>query len=338
MKIFLKSKKFRKRKWYLPIFITVIISILSACGNDQAKVAEADGKVDLSKVTLVLGDQAGLTKSKVEASKVLEGTPYKVKWASFQGAAPLFEAVKSGSVDTAPAGDTPILTAAASGVPIKIMATNVSSTESLGILVQKDSSIKTVSDLKGKTIAISSAQGSIAQHLVIEALKEVGLTTNDVKIKFILPTDASAAFKAGEIEVWGTFDPYMTIAVNNGARVLRTGKGISSGVGFLTVSEEALKDPGKKAALKDVVKRFEKAWEWQQDNKEEYDKLYSKITGLPEDVSREINSKVNAEFRPVTESDIQAVQKVADSFKEAGVLQKSVKVSELVDKEIFPNK
>ncbi|MDR4946672.1 hypothetical protein [Neobacillus cucumis] len=93
MKIFFKSKKFRKKKWYLPILITVIISILSACGNDQAKVANADGKVDLSKVTLVLGDQAGLTKSKVEASKVLEGTPYKVKWASFQGAAPLFEAL-----------------------------------------------------------------------------------------------------------------------------------------------------------------------------------------------------------------------------------------------------
>ncbi|MEH7415082.1 ABC transporter substrate-binding protein [Neobacillus drentensis] len=335
MNFFYKRDRINKRRWYLPILFAVIISIISGCGNDKTKEADANGKVDLSEVTLVLGDQAGLTKSKVEASKVLEGTPYKVKWASFQGAAPLFEAVKSGSVDTAPAGDTPILTAAASGVPIKIIATNVSSTESLGILVQKDSAIKTVKDLKGKTIVISSAQGSIAQHLVIEALKEEGLTTKDVTIKFILPTDAAAAFKAGEIEVWGTFDPYMTIAVNNGARVLRTGKGISSGVGFLTVSEEALKDPGKKEALKDVVKRFEKAWEWEHDNKEEYVKLYSKITGLPEEVSREINSKVNAKFRPVTDSDIQAVQKVADSFKEAGVLQKSVNVSKLVDNEIF---
>ncbi|MCM3724745.1 ABC transporter substrate-binding protein [Neobacillus cucumis] len=335
MDFFYKSHRIHKRKWYLPILFAVIISIISGCGNDKAKEADANGKVDLSDVTLVLGDQAGLTKSKVEASKVLEGTPYKVKWASFQGAAPLFEAVKSGSVDTAPAGDTPILTAAASGVPIKIIATSVSSTESLGILVQNGSAIKTVKDLKGKTIVISSAQGSIAQHLVIEALKEEGLTTKDVTIKFVLPTDAAAAFKAGEIEVWGTFDPYMTIAVNTGARVLRTGKGISSGVGFLTVSEEALKDPGKKEALKDVVKRFEKAWEWEHDNKDEYVKLYSKITGLSEDVSREINRKVNSKFRPVSESDIQAVQKVADSFEEAGVLQKSVNVSDLVDNEIF---
>ncbi|PFO01393.1 nitrate ABC transporter substrate-binding protein [Bacillus sp. AFS076308] len=335
MDFFYKSHRIPKRKRYLPILFAVIISIISGCGNDKAKEADANGKVDLSDVTLVLGDQAGLTKSKVEASKVLEGTPYKVKWASFQGAAPLFEAVKSGSVDTAPAGDTPILTAAASGVPIKIIATSVSSTESLGILVQNGSAIKTVKDLKGKTIVISSAQGSIAQHLVIEALKEEGLTTKDVTIKFVLPTDAAAAFKAGEIEVWGTFDPYMTIAVNNGARVLRTGKGISSGVGFLTVSEEALKDPGKKEALKDVVKRFEKAWEWEHDNQDEYVKLYSKITGLSEDVSREINSKVNSKFRPVSESDIQAVQKVADSFEEAGVLQKSVNVSDLVDNEIF---
>ncbi len=215
------------------------------------------------------------------------------------------------------------------------MVLPLSSTKSLGILVQKDSDIKTVKDLKGKTIVISSAQGSIAQHLVIEALKEEGLTTEDVEIKFVLPTDAAAAFQAGDIEVWGTFDPYMTIAVNNGARVLRDGEGISSGVSFLTVSEKALNDPGKKEALKDVVNRFEKAWEWERNNKEEYVKLYSEITGLEEEVAREINTKIKSEFRLVTESDIQAVQKVADSFKEAGVLQQPVNVSELVDKEIF---
>ncbi len=123
MGIFNKSYKSIKKKWNLPILVVSMISILSACGNDKAQEAGTNGEVDLSEVTLVLGDQAGLTKSKVEASKVLEGTPYKVEWASFQGAAPLFEAVNSGSVDTAPAGDTPILTAADSGVPIKIIGT-----------------------------------------------------------------------------------------------------------------------------------------------------------------------------------------------------------------------
>ncbi|WNS78352.1 ABC transporter substrate-binding protein [Domibacillus sp. DTU_2020_1001157_1_SI_ALB_TIR_016] len=325
-----------KKKLLYPFLVASMVTALAGCGqNDQAAEVNADGEVDLSKVTLVLGDQAGLTKSKVEASKVLEGTPYKVEWASFQGAAPLFEAVKAGSVDTAPAGDTPVLAAAASGVPIKIIASSVSAAESVTILVQKDSPIKDVEDLKGKDIVISSAKGSVSQYLVIEALKEVGLTTKDVNIKFVLPTDAAAAFKSGDIEVWATFDPYTTIAEDDGARVLKDGKGINSGIGFITASEEALEDPGKRAALQDVIQRFSKAWDWEQDNKEEYVKIYSDITRLPEDVAREINNKVNADVRPVSNEDIEAVQKVADTFAEEGVLEKPVDVAEIVDKEIF---
>lgn len=325
-----------KKKVLYPLLLASLVTALAGCGKDEnAAEVNANGEIDLSDVTLVLGDQAGLTKSKVEASKVLDGTPYKVEWASFQGAAPLFEAVKAGSVDTAPAGDTPVLAAAASGVPIKIIASSVSAAESVTILVQKDSSIRKVEDLKGKDIVISSAKGSVSQYLVIEALKEVGLTTKDVNIKFVLPTDASAAFQAGDIEVWATFDPYTTIAENKGARVLRNGEGINSGIGFITASEEALQDPGKRAALEDVIQRFSEAWKWEQENKEEYVKIYSDITRLPEDVSREINSKVNAEVRPVSDNDIEAVQKVADTFAEEGVLEEPVDIEEIVDRDIF---
>ncbi|WP_342044376.1 ABC transporter substrate-binding protein [Bacillus sp. OTU530] len=313
------------------------IAILAGCGSADQTTAKTES-VDLSKVTLVLGDQAGMTKAKVEASKVLEGTPYKVRWASFQGAAPLFEAVKAGSVDTAPAGDTPVLAAAASDVPIKIIATSVSSPEAVGILVQKGSSIKKVEDLKGKTVVVSSAKGSIAQYLLIEALKEAGLSTKDVNVKFVLPTDAAAAFQAGEIEVWATFDPYLAIAEKNGGRLLRSGKNINTGLGFITASDAALQDPGKRAALEDVIKRISKAWEWENKHKKEYINIYSDITKLPKDVSETINGRVNAEVRDVTDQDITAVQKVADVFMDEGVLAKPVKVAEIVDKDIFKNK
>lgn len=330
------KKNLSKRILVASILTIGSISILSGCS--EAKETAGKKKVDLSEVTIVLGDQAGMTKAKVEASKVLEGTPYKVKWASFQGAAPLFEALKAGSVDTAPAGDTPVLAAAASKVPLKIIATSVSSPEAVGILVKKNSSIKSIKDLKGKTVVVSSAKGSIAQYLLIEALKEEGLSTKDVNVKFVLPTDAAAAFKAGQLEAWATFDPYLAIAEKNGGRVLRTGKGINTGLGFITASEKALQDPGKKAALQDVIKRISKAWEWENQNKEKYIKLYSNITRLPNDVSRTINGRVNAEVRPVEEKDIRAVQTVADVFEEENVLSKEVNVDRLVDKEIFTAK
>lgn len=66
--------------------------------------------------------------------------------------------------------------------------------------------------------------------------------------------------------------------------------------------------------------------------------MYSDITRLPNDVSKTINGRVNAEVRPVKEEDIRAVQKVADVFKEEDVLPKEVDVNKLVDKEIFTAK
>lgn len=97
-----------------------------------------------------MGDQAGGFRAGVEAAKVLEGTPYKIKWANFQGAAPLFEAVRSGEVDTAPAGDTPVLSAAGSDVPIKIVATTTSLARVLRFLFLKTPRLNRLQSLKGK--------------------------------------------------------------------------------------------------------------------------------------------------------------------------------------------
>ncbi|HEX7986715.1 MAG TPA: ABC transporter substrate-binding protein, partial [Duganella sp.] len=83
-------------------------ALLGACGKpaEQGRT-ETSAPVDLSKVTVVLGDQVKLLRTKAEAAGVLADVPYKIQWASFQGAAPLFEAVVSGDVDTAMAADTP---------------------------------------------------------------------------------------------------------------------------------------------------------------------------------------------------------------------------------------
>ena len=75
--------------------------------------------------SLVLGDQAGGLKALFEAAGTLEGAPFAWRWANFQGAAPLFEAHRSGAVDTAMAGDLPVLAAAVGKTPLKIVATRV---------------------------------------------------------------------------------------------------------------------------------------------------------------------------------------------------------------------
>jgi sulfonate transport system substrate-binding protein len=286
---------------------------------------------DLSDVTLVLGDQARNLRSLVEASGVLNDVPYQYRWANFQGAAPLFEAQRAGSVDTSYAGDLPVLMAASGGVPLKILATNVADTANNGIIVQAESTIRTVADLKGKTVVVSSAKGSISQHLLYAALEEGGLKRDDVTIKFVMPTDASAAFNAGQIEAWAVFDPYLGIAEQHGARLLRNGHGLTTGLSFVTVTQSSWQDPAKRWALTDVIQRFALARQWALTHPATYAQVYAELTRLPLETAKFIAKRSSTGLRPVNEADVAAVQRVADLFHAVHVLPNPVDVSSITE-------
>ncbi|HLX02153.1 MAG TPA: ABC transporter substrate-binding protein [Trinickia sp.] len=297
-----------------------------ASGMRRASAAES--------LTLVLGDQAGGTRALVEAARVLDGAPYAYRWANFQGAAPLFEAQRAGSVDLAPAGDLPVLAAAVGDPTLKIVATRVGSGAQLGILVGARSAIRTVADLKGRTVYVSSARGSISQFQLYGALAEAGLTKNDVTVQFILPVDAFAAFESGAIEVWATFDPYYGIAVQQGARILRDGTGINSGLGFITASGEALVDAKKRAAIADVLLRYQRAGDWALANPEAYAQIYATLTRSPLDAAKLITKRASLKQHFVTDADIDALQKVADRASRDAILPRRIDVRAISDTRI----
>ncbi|WP_168791491.1 ABC transporter substrate-binding protein [Paraburkholderia aromaticivorans] len=289
---------------------------------------------ELASVTLVLGDQAGGTRALAEAAKVLDGAPYAFRWANFQGAAPLFEAQRAGAVDLAPAGDLPVLAAAVGDPTLKIVATRVGSGEQLGILVAQDSKIRTVADLKGRTVFVSSARGSISQFQLYGALAEAGLSKDDVNVRFILPVDAFAAFASGSIDVWATFDPYYGIAVQRGARILRDGTGINSGLGFITASGAALAEPRKRAAIADVLLRFQRAGDWALANPDAYAQIYATLTRSPLDAAKRITQRASLKQHFVNEADISALQKVADSANRDAILPRRIDVRAISDTHI----
>jgi sulfonate transport system substrate-binding protein len=103
------------------VLLTGAALLLSGCGDTLESKSAATAPTDLSGVTLVLGDQAKGLRTVVEAANALEGIDYKVEWANFQGAAPLFEALRAGAVDLGLAGDTPVLAAATGGTPLRIV-------------------------------------------------------------------------------------------------------------------------------------------------------------------------------------------------------------------------
>jgi sulfonate transport system substrate-binding protein len=312
------------------IFKAVAIAIgclsLAACGG-HAKSGKAE---------LMLGDQAGLSRAKAEAAGVLRNTPYVFHWANFPGAAPLFEALNAGAVDTAVAGDAPLVLAAAAHVPLKIVAASRSSGEGVAILVPRNSPIRTIADLRGHRVIVSSARGSVSQYLLLEALREARIAPSELTIGFMLPNDAASAFEAGRIDAWAIFGSYQAIAEARGARILRDGRGISSGIGVIAVAQSALDDPAKRAALADYLARQVHANAWSRANPEAYAALYARQTGVPIAVARVIVSRENPGLGPVTPQIVSALQTVADGFQSFGVLPQKVEIAPLVDTSLFP--
>ena len=317
---------FSTRRRTLGLLVAAPAMVAAGALNSQQVRA-----ADLSSTTLVLGDQAGGTRALAEAAKVLDGTPYAFRWANFQGAAPLFEAQRAGAVDLAPAGDLPVLAAAVGDPTLRIVAARVGSGAQLGILVAQDSKIRTVADLKGRTVFVSSARGSISQFQLYGALAEAGLSKDDVTVRFILPVDAFAAFASGSIDVWATFDPYYGIAVQRGARILRDGSGINSGLGFITASGTALADTQKRAAIADVLLRFQRAGDWALANPDAYAQIYATLTRSPLEAARQITKRAALKQHFVVDADIAVLQKVADSAWRDEILPRRVDVRAISD-------
>ena len=293
---------------------------------------------DLSKVVLRVGDQTGATRAKLEAAGLLNDVPYQIEWSVFPAAVNLHEALKADAVDIGQAADSPTVSAIAGGSKIKVVANFSNGGLGSSILVPVDSSIKTLADLKGKTIS-PTTRGSVAHYLTLGALKRAGLKADDVKLAFLTPADASAAFQAGSIDAWGTWGVYKARTIGTlKATVLLDGPGISTGNYVLSATDAALSDPGKIAAITDYVNRLEKGYDWSLNNKDDYVAFYSGFAKQDKVTIEKIYQDEAAYKRqPIDDTFVASLQNVFETWKEAGVLKGSLNLGDYVYRDIPTN-
>jgi sulfonate transport system substrate-binding protein len=300
---------------------------LTACGADSSADASTS-----KQVTLTIGDQAKTLQTIVAASDALKGAKYKVKWAEFEGAAPLYQAVQAGAADTGYSADLPALQALSGGVRIKNVAALQNDGTHVGIVVRKDSGIDSVKDLKGRKVVVSSAKGSIAEYLLANVLKQNGLSYKDVKVQYLLPTDAQAAFASGKIKAWATFGVYQAVGLEQGGKLLIDGAdGRVSGIGFINASDKALADASKKAALADFLKRLGTALTWTSTHRDDYAKAIETRNGADATVAKTLASAAYGKVLPITDDVNSTVQGVADLMNGIGVLDPNVDVAKSAD-------
>lgn len=305
---------------------------LTSCGADSS----ADASTEDGRVTLTIGDQAKTLQTIVAASDALKGAEYRVKWAEFEGAAPLYQAVQAGAADTGYSADLPALQALSGGVQIKNVAALKNDGKHVGIVVRKDSGIDSVKDLKGRKVVVSSAKGSISEYLLAHVLKQNGLSYQDVQVQYLLPTDAQAAFASGKIKIWATFGVYQAVGLEQGGRLLADGGGGRvSGYGFINASDKALADPAKKAALADFLKRLGTALQWTSTHQDAYAEAIEQRNGADASVAKTLASAAYSKVLPITPDVNRTVQGVADLMNGIGVLEPNVDVAGAADTSVL---
>ncbi|MFD6059816.1 ABC transporter substrate-binding protein [Rhodococcus wratislaviensis] len=319
------------RKITAALVAATAVFTLSACTSGDDTTSSGSG------VTLKLGDQVKGLQVLAEASGAFDGAPYGVEWAQFQGAAPLFEAVKGGSVDTGYAADVPTLQAISGGVPIKSVAGLRSDGTGTVIIAQGDSSVKSVADLKGKTVTVSSARGSIAEYLLVRALEDAGLKYSDVTVQYLLPTDAQAAFVSGNIDVWATFGIFGNVGLSRGGKLLVDGTdGRTSGIGILSATDAALADPAKREALHDLIGRLGTAVRWAQENPDDWAAAIAQANNIPVETAQILVDQGVRSTTPLTPDVIASVQQVADTMHAVGSLNPNVDVAATTVGDLYP--
>jgi sulfonate transport system substrate-binding protein len=308
---------------------------LAACGTSteqtSATVPAPVSADELANVTLKVGDQKGGSKALLTAAGLLGDVPYKIEWATFTSGPPLLEAVSAGGVDVGRVGNTPPIFAAAANAKLALVSSSQGNVAGDAILVPSDSTLRSVKDLRGKTIGV--AKGSSAHGQVLYTLRKAGLSTKDVKLSFLQPADAYGAFKQHQIDAWAVWDPYTSQAkLEAEARVLADGNGTANGYTFIVAGTSALSDAGTNSAIRDYVLRHAKAERWADTHREEWAQTWAKETRLSIEVARAAVEAGPDLPVPLDDKVVASEQDLADAFTEDGVLPGRVDFGKFVDR------
>lgn len=269
---------------------------------------------------LVIARQRGALEKRFSAEGV------QVKWVEFTSGPPLLEAVSNGSLDFGAVGDSPPIFAQAANANIVYAASSPIS-NGQGILVPENSSIKTISDLKGKRLGFT--KGSSANNVVLQVLEKAGLTYADITPVYLTPPDAGPAFANGSIDAWAVWDPYFAIGEKKqNARILINAYEVGKTNAFFIANRDfANKRPGQ---LSNIIAGLATAAEWAEGHRAEVAKSLHEITGVPLDIQTVAANRATFAIGPVTDEVIETQQRVADGFHKLGLIPRQIKVRDIV--------
>lgn len=266
-----------------------------------------------------------LIKARGTLEKRLSSRGVEVKWIEFPAGPQMLEGLNVGAVDIGYVGEAPPIFAQAAGANFVYVAYEGSSPEAESLLIQKDSPIKSVGELKGKKIALN--KGSNVHYFLVKLLEKHGLKYSDIQPAFLAPADARAAFERGIVDAWVIWDPYAAASEKQiGARILANATDVVKNYAyFLAERDFATKSP---ELLKELLEELQTQGAWINAHYGEAAKLVAPLQGLDADVVERSLRHFSNVFKPITDSVLSEQQLLGDAFLELKLIPKAIKVKE----------
>lgn len=147
----------------------------------------------------------------------LDKAGYRLEAIPFTGAGPAInEAIAGSSIDMASSGDVPVTIAKSNGVDTVLVAAEVGFNDA-ALVVPKDTGITSIQALKGKKVA--TLKGSYMHKTLADMLAANHLTINDIQFVNMTSQDAAAAI------ISKTVDAAVLSAVQE-AQIVKSGHGV----------------------------------------------------------------------------------------------------------------
>ncbi len=294
----------------------------ASASSSQPTATAAKPASSTAGVTLQVGDQAGTgAETLLQASGLIKQLPFKVKWDDFTSGPPMLQALSAGHLDIGGVGDAPPVFSAAGGANLAIVGALADGGNAAALVVPANSPIKSISQLKGKKIAV--AQGSSADYHLLTVLEKAGLKPSDVTLDYLQPADGLAALQAGQVDAWDVWSPFIEDAVAKGDRILVNGQGYGSPYSYEVASKSALAEPKEVAAIKIYLKLLNQAHVWANTHPDQWGAIWAKATGLPASVMDKAAADDVQKPVAVGSTTVKAEQGLVNAFYSAGLIPKS---------------
>ena len=278
--------------------------MLSGCGKKEAE-----------NVTLNIGFQKygllPILKERGSLEAALKDQGVAVKWVEFPAGPQLLEGLNVGSVSFGEVGEAPPIFAQAAKTDLVYIANQPAVPKAEALIVQKDSAIQTIQDLKGKRVALN--KGSNVHYLLLKLLEANHLTFNDIQVVYLPPADARAAFEKGAVDAWVIWDPFLSVAEHQlHARTLANGENLVKNYQFYLADRKFAQAHPK--VVQAVVNELNLTTQWVSKNQDDAAKLLEAKTGLGLDVLKTSISRLGDNVTLITPEVAKEQQQVADAF------------------------